>query len=649
MAAQQNQYPYTRLSSCPPQIRVLNLYPSTNPDTPIQCSLRVVNFDSKLQPVYETVSYMWGNPDDRAEISVDGKKFYVTVNCVAALKSIRHTAYQKTLWVDAICINQGDDVEKGHQVGMMAQIYENGRVDFLYMGLKEEKSRLMISIFDKWKLLYDKGSRTSLRDIVGADGKKLDEKGWQGIMNTFEAGVWQRMWIVQELALAQDVIVICGLRRYRWTCLNALAEALLSPVYSNQITDEARKGINTIQSATILMAERRNMAAGLPGRDDLLSVWADFGYCGCYDPRDKIFALLGIVHGSKNLGIQPSYQITEQELFCDVTRRYIYWHQDLTIFLYCQSNDNIKGRSASFCKEQPSNGKGVAIIPSPNSTNNGPLPSWVPNFGSTSRCFVPGFLAYRSPLSEGHRSSVTKGPEIPWQKESAALLQQDRDQRTLSMIVIPYDRVSFVLNGTKSLQSDERLEYFKAAYLQLGKKFPSEYLNGQSFAELFWRTLASNQYRTSKDDFVTNILREKSDAFANWTQGLHYMLMNGFKKSKLDPSSHSGRLAGMGSRSKPIAAQIEASLIREQILDATPGYTMAFTERGHCALVPEMSCSGDLVCGLAGGSSPFILRPREMARERTIASLVGPAYVHQHKIREEWKRGRVNLTTFVLI
>jgi hypothetical protein len=79
--------------------RVLELLPGMEGE-PISCLLRSVNWAHL--PIYEAISYAWGNPKARAPIIVDGKSFDVTVNLEAGLKHFRYQDRSRVLWADAI-------------------------------------------------------------------------------------------------------------------------------------------------------------------------------------------------------------------------------------------------------------------------------------------------------------------------------------------------------------------------------------------------------------------------------------------------------------------------------------------------------------------------------------------------------------------
>jgi hypothetical protein len=79
--------------------RVLELLPGVEGD-PISCLLRSVHWADL--PVYEAISYAWGDPMARAPVIVDGKSLDVTVNLRRGLKHFRYQDRSRVLWADAI-------------------------------------------------------------------------------------------------------------------------------------------------------------------------------------------------------------------------------------------------------------------------------------------------------------------------------------------------------------------------------------------------------------------------------------------------------------------------------------------------------------------------------------------------------------------
>ena len=92
-------------------IRLLILYPGDFGD-PIRCD--VFHASLSFEVDYEAVSYTWATEDGDASLSqqiscayvgeADDSDLPVTVNCASALRRLRDKSYERTLWIDAICI-----------------------------------------------------------------------------------------------------------------------------------------------------------------------------------------------------------------------------------------------------------------------------------------------------------------------------------------------------------------------------------------------------------------------------------------------------------------------------------------------------------------------------------------------------------------
>lgn len=76
---------------------------------------------------YKCLSYCWLTTVQDAAILVDGCRFRVTSNLLSALRNVRKRREKALVWVDQICINQNDFVERGHQVSIMKFIYNRAR------------------------------------------------------------------------------------------------------------------------------------------------------------------------------------------------------------------------------------------------------------------------------------------------------------------------------------------------------------------------------------------------------------------------------------------------------------------------------------------------------------------------------------------
>lgn len=112
-------------------IRLLNLHPGKGDDV-LVCDLFVVSLDDK--PEYETLSYVWGEPGRTRAITVAGTRFDATVNLADFLQCLRLPNASRTVWADAICIDQQSVQEKSHQIGLMARVYRQAAQANVWFG-----------------------------------------------------------------------------------------------------------------------------------------------------------------------------------------------------------------------------------------------------------------------------------------------------------------------------------------------------------------------------------------------------------------------------------------------------------------------------------------------------------------------------------
>ncbi len=124
-------------------IRLLTLQPGRR-DEPIKCDLSVVGLDE--EPLFEALSYTWGDPAPTTPILLRGRSVNVTSNLQGALLHLRNESVPRNLWVDAVCINQQDPVELGDQVQHMRLIYERASQVLVWLGEASEDGDLAMDL-----------------------------------------------------------------------------------------------------------------------------------------------------------------------------------------------------------------------------------------------------------------------------------------------------------------------------------------------------------------------------------------------------------------------------------------------------------------------------------------------------------------------
>lgn len=138
---------YRPLDSSKKQLRTLELYKGRGKDR-IRCSSQIVSLETIPAPEYETVSYSWGDGSKRALIEVDDIQLDVPASSEAALRRLRLRDRSRTIWIDAICINQDDLAERGQQVSLMEDIYRSSKGNLVYLGEDDRHLKAALKAVD---------------------------------------------------------------------------------------------------------------------------------------------------------------------------------------------------------------------------------------------------------------------------------------------------------------------------------------------------------------------------------------------------------------------------------------------------------------------------------------------------------------------
>lgn len=164
-------YTYHALDSERREIRLLSIRPG-KPEDPIQCKLRHAKLDEK--PTYETISYAWGDATIRGMIRVNSVTISVPLSAERVLRVVRLPAELRTVWIDAVCINQQDPDERAQQVAFMRHIYAGSRGNLIQLGYSDTAKAAVDSMNN---LLEEFRQRTrdfeDLTGIVPIRGQQL--------------------------------------------------------------------------------------------------------------------------------------------------------------------------------------------------------------------------------------------------------------------------------------------------------------------------------------------------------------------------------------------------------------------------------------------------------------------------------------------
>ena len=156
------EYSYEPLADVD-SVRLLQLCPGYG-NAPLEAHLAIYQLEEHCS--YEALSYVWGEPNLTEVLYVDDQALKIAKNLHAILLQLRLPDEIRTLWIDAVCINQRDNVEKGQQVAMMGQIYQQADTVLCWLG-QLSTHRLWALRFLQ-KLSEEARLYAKLNDVVGA-------------------------------------------------------------------------------------------------------------------------------------------------------------------------------------------------------------------------------------------------------------------------------------------------------------------------------------------------------------------------------------------------------------------------------------------------------------------------------------------------
>jgi hypothetical protein len=160
----------------------------------------------EIEIEYEALSWCWGRNVSDYGISVtkggESYKMAVRRDLVLALSYLRRKEKPRILWIDAICIDQDNSVERNQQVQMMSRIYTRAENVCIWLGEQDNDSEIA------FKFIQDE--ITHLKDFDSISSNKDYNNKWQALMKLMQREWFSRRWVVQELSLANKAEIWCG-------------------------------------------------------------------------------------------------------------------------------------------------------------------------------------------------------------------------------------------------------------------------------------------------------------------------------------------------------------------------------------------------------------------------------------------------------
>jgi hypothetical protein len=152
----------------------------------------------------------------------------------------------------------------------------------------------------------------------GKDGPKFFDITRSALISFLTRPWWARVWIVQEFMVARHVWFLCGSSSANaYTVFRGVTDLLrYLDKRSYYITDIMFRDLLSWRFWFILIYERFQNNGSLP----LLELLELTKAAGATDPRDRVFALLGLVAPEESLRVRLDYKLSPCEVFCSATR-----------------------------------------------------------------------------------------------------------------------------------------------------------------------------------------------------------------------------------------------------------------------------------------------------------------------------------------
>lgn len=560
-------------------------------------SIRISIHELEHAPEFEAISYVWGDPKDRANIVCNGKMLSITKSLANAFQRVRYIDKPRLLWADAICINQGDAREKSHHVAFMNKVYGRAKNVLICMGTDNEAAAADVSA-----LIKEHNERiSSYQDItempiLPGNDPILDDQRWESLAVLMKNSWFSRAWVIQEAGVAQNPVVLFGKAEFSYRQLMVLNRWIVR--CASQLQTRAGISLLTIHS------DWEQWSEGWADRQSYPYTVVDFlshaKGLGCQEPRDHVYAFLGHpllqkVDGSGPV-IDPKYTIPVGMVY-----------QRLTQWVLSDVGLSV-----------------LSAIEHDETTINSEIPSWVVRWDmdivqSSFDYYKPYYYRVCGPESVQSSTGAVSVCDVAGDHCRVFARSVDTVLHTYQFSGAESDwvleqAVPALASGTRLRQT--LLDAFRDAVVD---RMPGKYEAGQTL-DAFSLTLCSGliNYERAEEDLT-----------------LHRADRNAFLRHLLQIAKASGQAAEALEQALSLESQDTTSLGNADgyfydISLACKGRCFFVTESGYFGLGPWIMKGGDECVIFKGARVPFVLRRAEVedTGTRRLYKVLGEAYVH---------------------
>jgi hypothetical protein len=220
----------------------------------------------------------------------------------------------------------------------------------------------------------DQWNQLAYTDFFDASGACYDRIGvepltyqhWLGFIALLNRPWFKRSWVVQELALAKGVKVVCGSKIVPWDQLARAIELVRATkwyhhldtakmrhirelnqkpgIYRKLLAGDLKFGLEPVYLNSTRNALQAYERGGAPGSPSLRMLVDTHRYTLATDPRDKVYAFLGLANrkSSAQTIIEPNYETSTRQVYTDAACSLIRTYRNLFILSYVQDRGQTK-------------------------------------------------------------------------------------------------------------------------------------------------------------------------------------------------------------------------------------------------------------------------------------------------------------------
>jgi len=410
-------------------------------------------------------------------------------------------------------------------------------------------------------------------------------KAWDALLHLFRRPWWTRSWVLQEVGVASsDPLVGCGHKWLAWSKFK-LAIDLMTRSVSTRVLQTPPPTFNAIQG---VRDYRKNMRPSMRV-GHLLQTTLAFE---ATDPRDKVFALLGLVHEDDRSALKPDYSKPIQQVYTELAHHLI----GIDINILC------------FNVNSPSHS----------------LPSWVPDWSRSSQRW-PLWMAMTYSAS-GRSQANSQSAKDPGILEVAGILVDHISHFDAA------SRIKVSQSPTLDSSEEEVLDNIESTLRGAIKEQPSSNLSSLDFckSDALWKTLVTNRSLFGS----AHIAGPKTPVPIEYGK-----MFEVFRNRSRIPTRFKPELPHPQRKQEYVKPFVSSMELGDQRFFITLG--------GHIGLGPHQLRRDDMVVLIFGADMPFVLRSRG-----THHQLIGPSYVHgimdgeglKSKTKAELKQSMISFT-----